>query len=86
MFVLGFAASLYIGVMKLLKLYGKEPAILVTDNPWFYIALSCMIIGSQFFLAGFLGELILRSKEKPNRYKIRETLNLSLGADGKSPK
>jgi len=86
MFVLGFAASLYIGVMKLLKLYWKEPAILVTDNPWFYIALSCMIIGSQFFLAGFLGELILRSKEKPNRYKIRETLNLSLGADGKSPK
>ena len=86
MFVLGFAASLYIGVMKLLKLYWKEPAILVTDNPWFYIALSCMIIGSQFFLAGFLGELILRSREKPNRYKIRETLNLSLGADGKSPK
>jgi len=86
MFILGFAASLYIGVMKLLKLYWKEPAILVTDNPWFYIALSCMIIGSQFFLAGFLGELILRSKEKPNRYKIRETLNLSLGADGKSPK
>ena len=86
MFVLGFAASLYIGVMKLLKLYWQEPAILVTDNPWFYIALSCMIIGSQFFLAGFLGELILRSKEKPNRYKIRETLNLSLGAGGKSLK
>ena len=86
MFVLGFAASLYIGIMKLLKLYWKEPTILVTDNPWFYIALSCMIIGSQFFLAGFLGELILRSKEKPNRYKIRETLNLSLGQGSKSLK
>lgn len=86
MFLLGFGASLYIGVMKLLKLYWKEPTILVTDNPWFYIALSCMIIGSQFFLAGFLGELILRSKEKPNRYKIQETLNLSLGEGSESRK
>ena len=76
MFLLGFGSSLYIGITKLLKLYNSEPTILVTDNPWFYIALSCMIIGSQLFLAGFLGELILRSKEKPNRYKIRETLNL----------
>ncbi len=86
MFVLGFGASLYIGIVKILKLYWKEPTILVTDNPWFYIALSCMIIGSQFFLTGFLGELILRSKKKPNRYKIRETLNLSLGQGSKSLK
>lgn len=86
MFVLGFGASLYIGVVKLLKLYWKEPTILVTDNPWFYIALSCMIIGSQFFLAGFLGELILRSKKEPNRYKILETLNLSLGQGSESLK
>ena len=76
MFILGFGASLYIGITKLIKLYKGEPAILVTDNPWFYIALACMIIGSQFFLSGFLGELILRSKERPARYKISEKINL----------
>ena len=84
MFVLGFASALYIGVVKLLKLYWKEPTILITDNPWFYIALSCMIIGSQFFLAGFVGELILRSKERPSRYQVRETLNLGTPQQRKS--
>lgn len=76
MFLLGLGSALYIGITKLVKLYNGEPAILVTNNPWFYIALSCMIIGSQLFLAGFVGELILRSKEKPSRYKISERLNI----------
>ena len=76
MFLLGFIAALYIGITKLIKLYNHEPTILVTDNPWFYIALICMVIGSQFFLAGFLGELILRSKRKTKRYEISESLNL----------
>lgn len=75
-FILGFISSLVIGISKLIKLYQKEPTILVTDNPWFYIALTCMILGSQLFLAGFLGELILRSKRKSQRYSIREKLNL----------
>ena len=75
-FILGFIASLYIGITKLIKLYQQEPTILVTDNPWFYIALTCMVLGSQLFLAGFLGELILRSKRKPQRYAISEKLNL----------
>jgi hypothetical protein len=51
-------------------------AILVTDNPWFYISLSTMIIGTQFFLAGFLGEIVLRSKRDKERYNISETENL----------
>jgi len=76
MFLLGFIAAVYIGITKLIKLYNHEPTILVTDNPWFYIALICMVIGSQFFLAGFLGELILRSKRKTKRYEISESLNL----------
>lgn len=75
-FILGFISSLVIGISKLIKLYQKEPTILVTDNPWFYIALTSMILGSQLFLAGFLGELILRSKRKSQRYSIREKLNL----------
>lgn len=75
-FILGFLSAIIIGVSKLIKLYQNEPTILITSNPWFYIALTCMILGSQLFLAGFLGELILRSKRKPNRYSVREKINL----------
>lgn len=74
-FIIGFFASAYIGISKLVKLYQHEPAILVTDNPWFYIALTSMIIGSQLFLAGFLAELILRTKIKEKRYKISKQVN-----------
>jgi glycosyltransferase involved in cell wall biosynthesis len=74
-FILGLIVSVTIGVSKLVKLYQHKPAILITDNPWFFIALTCMILGSQLFLAGFLGELILRSKRKQNRYKISDKVN-----------
>ncbi|RYJ45766.1 glycosyltransferase family 2 protein [Flavobacterium beibuense] len=74
MFIIGFLSALYIGITKLYKLYLNEPAILVTNNPWFYIALATMIIGTQLFLAGFLGEIILRTKSNEERYKISETL------------
>ena len=75
-FIVGFIASITIGISKLVKLYQHEPTILITDNPWFFIALTSMILGSQLFLAGFLGELILRSKRNENRYKISEKINL----------
>lgn len=74
MFIIGLLSALYIGATKLYKLYHNEPAILVTDNPWFYIALATMVIGTQLFLAGFLGEIILRTKNNEERYKISETL------------
>lgn len=74
MFIIGLLSALYIGVTKLYKLYHNEPAILVTNNPWFYIALTTMIIGTQLFLAGFLGEIILRTKNNEERYKISEIL------------
>jgi len=76
MFVVGFFASLFIGISKLIKLYNHEPSILVTDNPWFYIALVSMVLGSQLFLAGFIGELILRTKRDDGRYTISKKLNL----------
>ena len=76
MFAIGLFASFYIGISKLIKLYNHEPAILITNNPWFYIALASMIIGSQLFLAGFLGELILRSKRDETRYTISKKINL----------
>jgi glycosyltransferase involved in cell wall biosynthesis len=74
MFIIGLLSALYIGIIKLYKLYNNEPAILITDNPWFYIALTTMIIGTQLFLAGFLGEIILRTKNNEERYKISEIL------------
>ncbi|HMI08506.1 MAG TPA: hypothetical protein VK528_13235, partial [Flavobacterium sp.] len=70
-----FAAG-FIGVSKLYKLYHDLPYDLVTNNPWFYISLATMIIGTQLFLAGFLGEIILRTKNNEERYKISKTVNL----------
>ena len=74
MFVIGFLATLFIIIIKLVKLNSGFPTILVTDNPLFYIALTAMMIGTQLFLAGFLGEIILRTKNNEERYKISETL------------
>lgn len=74
MFLIGLFSALYIGFVKLYRLYHHEKTILITDNPWFYIALATMIIGTQLFLAGFLGEIILRTKNNEERYKISEIL------------
>jgi glycosyltransferase involved in cell wall biosynthesis len=74
MFIIGLFSAAYIGFLKLYKLYHHQKTILVTDNPWFYIALTTMVIGTQLFLAGFLGEIILRTKNNEERYKISETL------------
>ncbi len=74
MFVIGFGLALYLGLNKFLALLNHIPARLVTDSPFFYIALSCMILGTQLFLAGFLGELISRSATDRNKYLIEEEL------------
>lgn len=76
MFVIGFLATGAIITLKLIKLYSGYHTILVTDNPLFYIALTAMILGSQLFLAGFLGEIILRTKNNEERYKIATEVNL----------
>ena len=70
MFMIGFISAGYIGFSKLYRLYNDLPYNLVTENPWFYIALATMIIGTQLFIAGFLGEIILRTKNNEERYKI----------------
>ncbi|CAM3900415.1 glycosyltransferase family 2 protein [Flavobacterium branchiophilum] len=72
MFIIGFLATIGIIAVKLIKLYSGFDTILVANNPLFYIALTTMIIGTQFFLAGFLGEIILRTKNNEERYKISE--------------
>ena len=70
--VTGLIFSIYLGVDKL---FINTTSRLITERPEFYLALASMIIGSQFFLAGFLGEIILRNK-KLNNYKIKEKINL----------
>tara|TARA_B110000037_G_scaffold19497_1_gene20820 strand:+ start:3100 stop:4059 length:960 start_codon:yes stop_codon:yes gene_type:complete len=77
MFLIGLFSIAYIGISKLLKLfYLHTPTQLVTDNPWFYIALTTMMIGTLFFLSGFIGELIVRSKRDEALYNISDKLNL----------
>ena len=75
MFIFGFFSAGYLGVSKLYKISQGMKAILVTDNPWFYISMVSMILGTQLFLAGFIGELILKTKETGNYYTIKEKLN-----------
>lgn len=77
MFIIGLLSTASIIIIKLTKLFVlHEPTILVAQNPLFYIALTSMIIGSQLFLAGFLGEIILRTKNNEERYKIATEVNL----------
>jgi glycosyltransferase involved in cell wall biosynthesis len=74
MFGIGFLSAIYIGAMKLYHLNKGVKAILVTDNPYFYIALTSMILGSLLFIAGFLGELIARTSVNRNQYNIEKTI------------
>src|SRR5690606_20431975 len=72
MFIIGFGFAAYLGIDKLfINPYGR----LIALRPQFYISLIAMVIGTQLFIAGFLGELILRTKKQENRYKIAETAN-----------
>jgi glycosyltransferase involved in cell wall biosynthesis len=74
MFLIGFGMALYLGIDKLLAVAHHVRAKLVTQSPYFYIALTAMIIGAQFFLAGFLGELVSRSSASRNEYHIEKEI------------
>jgi|TARA_B110000305_G_scaffold193410_1_gene217013 glycosyltransferase involved in cell wall biosynthesis len=75
MFLFGTISAFYIGTFKLYRLYAGTKTILVTDNPWFFIALTSMILGTLLFLAGFIGELIIKNKSNEKHYSIKEKLN-----------
>lgn len=75
MFMFGFFSAGYLGVEKIYKLSQGTPTILIVDTPWFYIALVSMILGTQLFLAGFTGELILKMRDKQNDYSIQQKIN-----------
>ena len=74
MFLLGFVAVVIVGGMKLYNMYTGAHYTLVTNSPYFYISLVLMILGSQLFLAGFIGELVVRNSPKRNDYEIDEEL------------
>ena len=74
MFLIGFVIAFYLGADKLISVYKHIKAPLVTTSPYFYIALAAMIIGTQLFLAGFLGELITRIPADRNTYQIEKKI------------
>ena len=73
-FFLGLIAVIAIGADKLWALYNDIPQRLITDTPYFYISLTMMVIGTQLFIAGFLGDLISRSSQGRNEYQIEKTV------------
>jgi hypothetical protein len=75
-FFIGFIAVIAIGINKIIDLSNGVYHNLITDSPYFYIALTTMMIGTQLFLAGFLGDLISRSSTQRNDYQIAETLHI----------
>ncbi len=74
LFIVGFFSAAWIGIDKLICLSQGIQARLVTDNPYFYISLVCMLLGTQLFLAGFVAELISRSSSERNVYLIEKEL------------
>jgi glycosyltransferase involved in cell wall biosynthesis len=76
MFLIGFIMAGYLGIRKLVFVHHNLRAPLVTDSPYFYIALTVMIIGSFLFLTGFLGEMVNRNSPERNSYLAKEKVNL----------
>ena len=73
MFIIGLSFSLYLGIDKL---FIHPQGRLITDRPQFFIALTAMLIGTQLFLAGFLGEIMVRSRNNETRYKISTQIGI----------
>ncbi len=72
MIFIGLAASIWLAIQKIIELQHGVVGKLITNSPYFYIALTSMIIGAQFFMGGFLGELISRSASERNNYQIEK--------------
>lgn len=74
MFLLGMISVMVVGLGKLYAMYRGWPYRLVTDSPYFYLSLTAMIIGTQLFLTGFLGELISRNAAERNNYQVEKQI------------
>jgi glycosyltransferase involved in cell wall biosynthesis len=77
MFLFGFIGAAFLGAEKIYAVKNHIKAPLVTSNPYFYMALVAMILGTQLFLSGFLAELIVRSSADRNNYLIEQKVNLT---------
>lgn len=74
MFLIGFVSAIIVGTTKLIALANCEPSRLVTDSPYFHIALTMMILGTQLFLTGFIAELVSRTSQDRNKYNISKEI------------
>ena len=74
MFFIGFVAVIIVGFGKLYAMASGLPYRLVTDSPYFFIALTMMLLGTQLFVAGFLGELVSRNSSLRNTYQVEEEI------------
>ena len=74
MFILGFISVIVVGANKLISMWIGSSYRLVTESPYFYLALTAMIIGTLLFLAGFLGELVARNSQERNRYNVEKEI------------
>lgn len=74
MFLIGFVAVCGVGIVKIVALHNGTPAPLVTDTPYFYLALTMMILGTQMFLSGFIGEMLSRTSPDRNSYQVAEEI------------
>ncbi|KMQ58947.1 glycosyl transferase family 2 [Chryseobacterium sp. BLS98] len=74
MFIVGFLSALWLGISKLIDVARGIYGHLITNNPWFYIALTMMIMGTLLFIAGFLGEMIIRTNREHKNYNIDDVI------------
>ena len=74
MFIIGFIAIVIVGTIKVVALCQHVPHALVTDSPYFYISLTMMILGTQLFVGGFLGDLISRNSQERNKYQVEKEI------------
>ena len=74
MFIVGFLSALWLGISKLIDVSQGIYGHLLTNNAWFFIALTMMIMGSLLFIAGFLGEMIIRTNRQHENYHIEEVI------------
>ncbi|MDF2930683.1 MAG: glycosyltransferase [Chryseobacterium sp.] len=74
MFIIGFLSALWLGVSKLIDVARGIYGHLITNNPWFFIALTMMLMGTLLFIAGFLGEMIIRTNREHKNYNIDEVI------------
>ncbi len=74
MFLIGLVAVMVVGGIKLAHIINGTPHPLVTDSPYFFLSLTAMLLGTQLFLTGFLGELIIRNSPSRNHYEINEEI------------